>query len=118
MPVIVATQEAEMRRIAVRSQPGQTILKTLSRKNPSQERAGGVAESVGQVQTPVLQKKDCKFKASLGYTTRLCVKKQTNRISTFPPKFQVLIWISIWAAFCSVSINNNLSFSSDHFSPP
>jgi hypothetical protein len=29
-PIILATQEAEIRRIMVRSQPGQIILKTLS----------------------------------------------------------------------------------------
>jgi hypothetical protein len=40
-PVILATQEAEIRRMAVRSQPGQIVCKTLSQilhKN----RAGGV----------------------------------------------------------------------------
>jgi hypothetical protein len=31
-PVIQATQEAEIRRITVRSQPGQIVLKTLSQK--------------------------------------------------------------------------------------
>jgi hypothetical protein len=31
-PVILATQEAEVRRIEVRSQPGQIVLGTLSRK--------------------------------------------------------------------------------------
>jgi hypothetical protein len=35
MPVIVATQEAVIRRVAVRSQPGKIVLETLSRKNPS-----------------------------------------------------------------------------------
>jgi hypothetical protein len=35
-PIILATQEAEIRRIAVQSQPGQ-ILKTLSWKNLSQK---------------------------------------------------------------------------------
>jgi hypothetical protein len=33
-PVIPATQEAEIRRIAVRSQPGQIAQETLSRKKP------------------------------------------------------------------------------------
>jgi hypothetical protein len=33
-PVIPATQEAEIRRIEVQSQPGQTVHKTLSRKKP------------------------------------------------------------------------------------
>jgi hypothetical protein len=37
-PVILATQETEIRRIMVRSQPGQIVLKTLSRKNSSQKK--------------------------------------------------------------------------------
>jgi hypothetical protein len=37
MPVIVATQEAEIRRITVQSQPGQIVHETLSQKNPSQK---------------------------------------------------------------------------------
>jgi hypothetical protein len=32
MPVILTTQEAEIRRIAVQSQPGQVVCKTLSQK--------------------------------------------------------------------------------------
>jgi hypothetical protein len=32
MPVMLASQVAEIRRIAVRSQPGQIVCKTLSRK--------------------------------------------------------------------------------------
>jgi hypothetical protein len=32
MPIILATQEVEIRRIVVRSQPGQIVCKTLSRK--------------------------------------------------------------------------------------
>jgi hypothetical protein len=47
MPVIPATQEAEIRRIVARSQPRQTACETLSQKNPSQKRAGGVARGVG-----------------------------------------------------------------------
>jgi hypothetical protein len=38
MPVILATQEAEIRRITVRSQPGQIARKTLPQKYPSQKR--------------------------------------------------------------------------------
>jgi hypothetical protein len=37
------------------SKPAQTVGETLSQKNPSQKRAGGVAQGVGQVQTPVPQ---------------------------------------------------------------
>jgi hypothetical protein len=36
-PVILATQEAEISKIAVRSQPLQIVFKTLSRKYPSQK---------------------------------------------------------------------------------
>jgi hypothetical protein len=47
MPVIPATQEVEIRRIVVWSQPGQIICEPLSQINPSQTKAGGVAEGVG-----------------------------------------------------------------------
>jgi hypothetical protein len=43
MPVILATQKAEIKRIQVRSQPGQIVREILSqKKNPSQKRAQGV----------------------------------------------------------------------------
>jgi hypothetical protein len=34
-PVILATQEAEIRKIAVQSQPGQIVNKTASQKQPT-----------------------------------------------------------------------------------
>jgi hypothetical protein len=37
MPVILATQKQEIRRIAVQSQFGQIVHETLSQKNPSQK---------------------------------------------------------------------------------
>jgi hypothetical protein len=43
-PIILATQEAEIRRIAVQSQPGQIVYKTLSRKKPNTKRPGGEAQ--------------------------------------------------------------------------
>jgi hypothetical protein len=42
-PVILATQEAEIRRIVVCGQPEQIIREALFRENPSQKRGGGVA---------------------------------------------------------------------------
>jgi hypothetical protein len=39
-PVILATQEAVIRRVLVWSQPRQIVYKTISQKNPSQKRAG------------------------------------------------------------------------------
>jgi hypothetical protein len=61
MPVILATQEAEIRRITVQSQPRQIVWETPFRKNPSlthtqththththtQGKAGGVAKGEG-----------------------------------------------------------------------
>jgi hypothetical protein len=46
MSVILATQEAENWKITVQSQPGQIVHETLSQKNPSQKRAGGVAQGI------------------------------------------------------------------------
>jgi hypothetical protein len=48
-PVILATQEAEIRRIVVRSQPRQIVPETLSqkKKNPSHKRGLRVAQGVG-----------------------------------------------------------------------
>jgi hypothetical protein len=37
IPIILGTQEAEIKRIMVQSQPGQIIHKALSRKKPSQK---------------------------------------------------------------------------------
>jgi hypothetical protein len=55
-PVILATQEAEIRRIEVRSQPKQIVWRL--EKNPSQKRAGGVAQGVSpEFKTQNLQKK-------------------------------------------------------------
>jgi hypothetical protein len=47
MPVVLATQEAEIRNIMVRRQPRQIVCKTLSQKIPSQKMAGGVAQGTG-----------------------------------------------------------------------
>jgi hypothetical protein len=55
------TQEAEIRRIAVQSQPGQLVPQTLSQINPSQKRAGGMAEGVDAEFVPQYCKKKKKF---------------------------------------------------------
>jgi hypothetical protein len=52
-PVILATLEAEIRRIAVRSQSRQIVGGTLSRKNPSQKKGACLARVRPSVQTPV-----------------------------------------------------------------
>jgi hypothetical protein len=52
MPVILATQEAEIRWIVVWSQPEQIVYKTLSWKYPSQKRADGVTQGVDSELNP------------------------------------------------------------------
>jgi hypothetical protein len=44
-PVILATQEAEIKTNVVQGQPGEIVHKTLSRKIQSQKRVGGVAQA-------------------------------------------------------------------------
>jgi hypothetical protein len=55
-PVILATQEADIRRILAQSQSGQTVHEILSGKNPPQKKAGGVAQGVGPEFKPQLKK--------------------------------------------------------------
>jgi ribosomal protein L44E len=66
MPVILAPQEVEIRRITVRSQPRQIVHKTPSQKNPSQKRAGGVAQGVGPEFKPQYHQKKREKKKLLG----------------------------------------------------
>jgi hypothetical protein len=47
MPVILITQEAEIRRTEVQSQLGQVVHETLPRKYPTQKRASRVAQDEG-----------------------------------------------------------------------
>jgi hypothetical protein len=59
MPVILATQEAKIRRIKVRSQPEEIVHETLSQQQKkSQKRASGVAQGVGPEFKPQQTKKE------------------------------------------------------------
>jgi hypothetical protein len=60
-PIILATQEAEIRRITVQSQSGLIVCKTLSQKYLNTKRAGGVAQGVGPEFKPQYHKKKKKF---------------------------------------------------------
>jgi hypothetical protein len=62
MPVILATQEAEIRRITVHNQLGQILRVTLSLKYPSQKRAGGVVQGEGSEFKPQYCKNNNKKK--------------------------------------------------------
>jgi hypothetical protein len=65
-PVILATQEAEIRRIMVQSQPGQKVHKTLSWKKfcTKKKRGGGVVQDVVPEFKPQYHKKEEKKKAN------------------------------------------------------
>jgi hypothetical protein len=47
MPVILATQDVEIRRIVVRNQNGQIVLRPYLEKTYHKNRAGGVAQGEG-----------------------------------------------------------------------
>jgi hypothetical protein len=47
VPIILATQKAELRRITVQSQPGKIVCKTLSQQTLHKNRAGGVTQGKG-----------------------------------------------------------------------
>jgi hypothetical protein len=68
MPVILATQEAEIRRITVQNQSRQIVHKTLSQKNPSQKRAGGEAQDEGPKFKPQYHQKKKKKRVTYGET--------------------------------------------------
>jgi hypothetical protein len=53
MPIILVTQEAEIRRIVVQSHPRQIVRETLSQKKTHhRKRAGGVAHGVALSSNP------------------------------------------------------------------
>jgi hypothetical protein len=53
-----------IRRILVQSQPGKKVCKTLSQNNPSQKRAGGVAQDIGPEFKPQYQGKKKEYPIS------------------------------------------------------
>jgi hypothetical protein len=57
-PIILATQEAEIKRIMVQSQPGKIVQETLSRKTLHKNRTGGVAQGEDPEFKPQYRKKN------------------------------------------------------------
>jgi hypothetical protein len=72
MLVILATQEAEIKRIMVQSQPGHILRETLSQKRPITEK-GWWSGSRCRVQAPVSQKK--KFHKTFGCNIFVVLEK-------------------------------------------
>jgi hypothetical protein len=69
-PVILATEEAKIRRIRVQSQPEQIVFETLPQKNPQQNRAGEVALSPNPSTTKKRKKKfkkNCLLRLALNH---------------------------------------------------
>jgi hypothetical protein len=97
MHVILATQEAEIRRITVQSQPGHTVQETLSRKNPSQKRAEVAQDAGPRVQTPVLQKKRKE-------------KRKKERKMERNVQMAQMLWKTAWQ--CLKMLNTELSYDS------
>jgi hypothetical protein len=57
MPVILATQEAVIRRTVVQNQPGQIVDKPYLEETHHKERAAGVAQGIGPEFKPQYPKK-------------------------------------------------------------
>jgi hypothetical protein len=89
MPIILATQEAEIRRMVVQSQSRQIIPKTLSRKSIT-KRAGGVAQGEGPEFKPQYWKKKKIFlKDTLTIPNCKFLRRGHNPSPhTFPPPAQ------------------------------
>jgi hypothetical protein len=97
-PVILPTQEAEIRRIMAQIQPKQRVLETLSQKYLARNKAGGVIQVVehllnkcealsSSTSTTIKRKYECcqvwwpmqedlELKTSLGYIAKPCLKKK------------------------------------------
>jgi hypothetical protein len=96
MPITLATQKAEIRRITVWSQTGEILCKTLSWKKKSQQRAGGVVQGVGLEFKPHNRKR--KKKEVLWITCfRLYYKCISSLISTIEHRDNVLDKTSLGA---------------------
>jgi hypothetical protein len=113
MPVILATQEAEIRRIVVWSQPGQIVLKTLSRKTLHKNRAGRVAKDEGpefkaqQKQKQTKKPYSCMYFASWKFM-HPCLTKLSE---TSFPNF-CLLSVSVLAASFHLTFQNEQASSS------
>jgi hypothetical protein len=92
MPVILATQEAEIRRFAVQSQPRQMVHETLSQKHPTPKRTGGMVQVVEH-----LPSKHKALNSNLIPPPK--INKQINKILKEAPVGSA--WSAGWCLLCS-----------------
>jgi hypothetical protein len=85
MPVILANQEAEIKRIMIQSPPGQIGHETQTWKNTSQEKADGVAQGVGSEFKTQYWKKE-KDKSLLGGVAQVveCLPRKCVALTSNP----------------------------------
>jgi hypothetical protein len=120
MPVTLATQEAEIRRIVVWNQPGQIACQTLFKKKKKKhhkKRTGGVAQGLGPEFKPQLKKKSQSqveglmgeeiFSFSAGiWTQGLTLARQVLHHLSHQPMGKglllsfILTYFSIWFSTC------------------
>jgi hypothetical protein len=90
-PFVLATQEAEIRKIMVWGQPRQRVHKTLSWKYPPQKRAGGVAQMVQH-----LPSKRETLSSNPGITRKKKKRQEwiSNAVQELLPSFPNYFWLS------------------------
>jgi hypothetical protein len=89
MPVILAAQKAEIRMIVVQNPAQAVVLKTLSRKFPTQKRAGGVAQEVEYLPSSkreALSSNLQKKKTTHRWLTLVILKSGGSRFKASPSK--------------------------------
>jgi hypothetical protein len=107
MPVILATQEAEIRRIMVGSQPRQIVCETLSRKTLHKNRAAGVVQGEGpEFKFQYHKNKQNKTKKpqkdwGCGSSGRALAQQVQSQVLTTTKKLQRYLYILCLLQHCS-----------------
>jgi hypothetical protein len=81
-PVILAIQEAEIRRVTVRSQPGQIIRETLAQKPLHKNRAGEMAQGESPEFKPKYRKNKNKKKQLGSFSEGSCASEAGRFLSS------------------------------------
>jgi hypothetical protein len=98
MPVILATSEAEIRRIMVQSQRGQIVRKTLSQKTLHKKRASGVAQGEG----PEFKPQYCKNKTKQKSYISFCLKL-SRQYSNLSSHLMIIFFKKFFLGYCGLN---------------